>query len=113
MQDRLDRFGIAVRKAREERKLSQQELAQKLSMNKNTIMDIELGRSNPKAETLFLIATELHISLDTILFSEKDLPNAVCPEVLAFFASKTTDGSRRFINVCHQLETFYYGNTSR
>ena len=48
MQTPLDRFGAAVRKARENLHWSQQELAQRLSMNKNTIMEIELGRSNPK-----------------------------------------------------------------
>ena len=90
MQTRLTRFGIAVRNAREARKLSQQELAQKLNMNKNTIMEIELGRSNPKGETIFLIAAELHISIDSILYSSTDQPNSVSMDVLDFFSPNQT-----------------------
>jgi len=107
VQTRLTRFGIAVRNAREEKKLSQQELAHKLNMNKNTIMEIELGRSNPKAETLFLIATELHVSIDAIIFAETDRPNSVNPEVLFFFSSKTDDESKRYIEVCQQIESLH------
>lgn len=105
MQTRLARFGLAVRTAREERKVSQQDLAQKLNMNKNTIMEIELGRSNPKAETIFLIAMELHVSIDAIIFTEKDKPNAVSPEVLSFFSSKTDDESKLYVEVCQQIES--------
>lgn len=107
MQTRLARFGLAVRTAREERKLSQQDLAQKLSMNKNTIMEIELGRSNPKAETLFLIAMELHVSIDSFIFTDKDRPNAVSPEVLSFFSSKSDDKSKRYIEVFQQIESLH------
>ena len=57
----LDLLAKAVREAREERGLSQRELARKLSMNTRTIMDLEICRSNPKGETIFLIARELHM----------------------------------------------------
>ena len=56
----LDLLAKAVREAREERGLSQRELARRLSMNTRTIMDLEICRSNPKGETIFLIARELH-----------------------------------------------------
>ena len=107
VQTRLTRFGMAVRNAREARKLSQQELAQKLNMNKNTIMEIELGRSNPKGETIFLIAAELHISIDSILYSSTEQPNSVSMEVLDFFSSKSNDESKRYVEVCRQIESLY------
>ena len=107
MQTRLARFGLAVRTAREERKVSQQDLAQKLNMNKNTIMEIELGRSNPKAETIFLIAMELHVSIDAIIFTEKDKPNSVSPEVLSFFSPKTDDEAKRYVEICQQIESLH------
>ena len=50
----LDLLAKAVREAREERGLSQRELARRLSMNTRTIMDLEICRSNPKGETIFL-----------------------------------------------------------
>ena len=104
MQTPLDRFGIAVRNARDERRWSQQELAQRLNMNKNTIMEIELGRSNPKGETIFLIAAELHISLDAVLYSKSGMPNAVTADVLEFFSEKDEAASAEYIQFCRQVE---------
>ena len=86
--------------------MSQQELAQKLNMNKNTIMEIELGRSNPKGETIFLIAAELHISLDACLYTDGWKPNAVDACVLEFFAKKDSEESLRYIEGCRYVEKF-------
>ncbi len=80
------------------------DLAHKLNMNPHTIMDFEVGRSNPKAETVFLIADELDISLDAILFASTDKPNAVSAEVLNFFASRTPEESAKYISLCRQIE---------
>ena len=68
----LDILAQTIRKTREARGLSQMDLAHKLNMNPHTIMDFEVGRSNPKAETVFLIADELDISLDAILFASTE-----------------------------------------
>ena len=53
METALDRLAKAVREAREKRGISQRELARKLNMNTRTVMDLEIGRSNPKGETIF------------------------------------------------------------
>lgn len=84
----LDLLAKAVREAREERGLSQRELARRLSMNTRTIMDLEICRSNPKGETIFLIARELHISLDAIAHAGTSRPNSVSADVLEFFSGK-------------------------
>lgn len=104
MQSPLDKFARAVREGREDRRLSQRDLAHKLNMNARTIIDLEIGRSNPKAETLFLVAAELHISLDSILYSGTTMPNAVSAEVLEFFSGKDDNESRAFIQICCQIE---------
>lgn len=52
----LDLLAKAVREAREERGLSQRELARRLSMNTRTIMDLEIVAAIRRAETIFLIA---------------------------------------------------------
>ena len=106
MQTALERYGLAVRNAREKRNMSQQDLAQRLSMNKNTIMDIELGRSNPKGETMFLIAAELRISMGACVFTDGWLPNAVTAEVLDFFSAKDEAASHQYIEFCHCIEDF-------
>lgn len=105
MESSLDKFAKAVRKAREEQKISQRDLAQKLNMNTRTIMDLEIGRSNQKAETIFLIASELHISLDSILFTNASKPNAVSADVLDFFSDKDQATSKNYIDVCRKIET--------
>lgn len=110
MQTPLERFGLAVRNAREEHHWSQQELAQRLNMNKNTIMELELGRSNPKGETMFLITMELRISLDACAFTDGWKPNAVGVEVLDFFSQKSEDESKKYIDVCRYVEGLSAGS---
>lgn len=100
----LDRFAKAVQEAREMRGISQRELARKLNMNTRTIMDLEIGRSNPKGETIFLIADELHISLDAILYSGTSKPNAVGIDVLQFFSDKSDADAASYIEICRQIE---------
>lgn len=94
----LDLLAKAVREAREERGLSQRELARRLSMNTRTIMDLEICRSNPKGETIFLIARELHISLDAIAHAGTSRPNSVSADVLEFFSGKDDAESKDYIN---------------
>ena len=98
----LDLLAKAVREAREERGLSQRELARKLSMNTRTIMDLEICRSNPKGETIFLIARELHISLDAIAHAGTSRPNSVSADVLEFFSGKDDAESRDYIDLCRR-----------
>lgn len=107
----LDILALTIRKAREAKGLSQMDLAQKLNMNPHTIMDFEVGRSNPKAETVFLLANELGISLDAILFAGTDKPNAVSVDVLDFFAGKTPEEAAEYIKICRQIEQMNKKNT--
>jgi DNA-binding XRE family transcriptional regulator len=98
----LDRFIAAVRTVRQEKRISQQALAGKLNMNKRTILDLENGKSCPRAETAFLIASELNISIDAILFAQNDGSDTVSPVVLEFFAGKTQEESNQYIALCRQ-----------
>lgn len=69
-----------------------------------TIMDLEICRSNPKGETIFLIARELHISLDAIAHAGTSRPNSVSADVLEFFSGKDDAESKDYINLCRQVE---------
>ena len=100
METALDKLAKAVREAREKRGISQRELARKLNMNTRTVMDLEIGRSNPKGETIFLIANELNISLDAILYSGTAQPNAVSIDVLKFFSDKSGTEAAAYIQIC-------------
>lgn len=98
----LDQFIAAVRTARQEKRISQQALAGKLNMNKRTILDLENGKSSPRAETAFLIASELNISLDAILFAHNEGSDTVSPAVLEFFSGKTQEESNQYVALCRQ-----------
>lgn len=77
MNNPLDEFGAKIRAEREARGLTQKQLAEKLGMSHRTVMQAEICRSNPKMETVILLAKELNISLDALVFPETATPNAV------------------------------------
>ena len=70
MKNPVDSFAAALRAARAKRHLTQRALADNLHMSVRTIIEIELGRSNPRFETVALLAKEMNISLDAIVFPD-------------------------------------------
>ena len=54
-----------------------------------TVTQAEICRSNPKMEMVILLARELNISLDALVFPETATPNAVPKCVYDFFRGKT------------------------
>lgn len=100
----MDRLAREVRAAREKAGLSQRKLAEKLNMSVRTIMDLETCQSNPKAETIFLVVAELHISLDAILYTGTAQPNAVDVEVLDFFSDKSKKDAVSYVRICREIE---------
>ena len=72
-------------------------------MSIRTVQDLENGISNPKAETILLIAKELNISIDAILFPELST-GTVSKTVVDFFAGKSEAEIQKFISLCQQAE---------
>ncbi len=62
-----ERFGIKVRKLREQRKISQLELAQKAKLDLTTINEIENGNRDPMLRTIWKIANALEVKLTQLL----------------------------------------------
>ncbi|MGI6498961.1 MAG: helix-turn-helix domain-containing protein [Oscillospiraceae bacterium] len=98
-------FGIAVRAERTKRELTQVQLAEKLGMSKRTIIQAERGQSNPKFETVILLAQELEISLDAIVFPDTASPNNVPKCVHDFFRDKSELESQKYIGICLGAES--------
>lgn len=67
----LDRFAHKLREKREQGIITQRELADRLNMCSRTIIEIENCKSNPRFETVALIAEKMNISLDGIVFHDK------------------------------------------
>ena len=60
----LDLFAQRLREKREQKKITQRELAERLNMCTRTVIEIEKCKSNPRFETVALISEEMDISLD-------------------------------------------------
>lgn len=84
----LERFAHKLREKREQGKITQRELADRLNMCSRTIIEIENCKSNPRFETVALIAEEMNISLDGIVFHDK-VSQTVPKCVVDFFANKS------------------------
>lgn len=64
-------MGEHLREARQSRRLSLRELAERLGVSPSLISQIETGRANPSVSTLYAIAAELDVSLDELLFNDR------------------------------------------
>ena len=99
----LDDFASEVRRKRNMSGYTQRQLAEKLHMSIRTILDLQNGVSNPKFETVLLIAKELNISIDAILFPELST-STVSKAVIDFFAGKAETDIQIYILLCEQAE---------
>jgi transcriptional regulator with XRE-family HTH domain len=61
--DDLKALGREIRRHRKQRKLSQEQLAERAGLHRNYVGYLERGERNPAATTLFQIARALDISL--------------------------------------------------
>lgn len=109
MNNPLDEFGAKVRFEREVRGLTQKTLAEKLGMSHRTVMQAEICRSNPKFETVILLARELNISIDALVFPETTSPNSVPKCVYDFFKGKTDSEAQKLIELCKNIEALNGG----
>ncbi len=106
MYNPVDEFSKKLRKKRDEAEQTQKGLAAKMGMSYRTIMDTELCRSSPKFETVALLAKELSISLDAIVFPDTISPNGTPKCVCDFFKDKTEAEVQKYIDLCKQADTF-------
>lgn len=81
----LDLFAEQLLEKRKKQKVTQRALAEKLNMCTRTIIDVEKCRSNSRFETVALLAKEMDISLDGVVFQDHT-PQEVPKCVLDFFA---------------------------
>jgi transcriptional regulator with XRE-family HTH domain len=68
-------MGDRLRQARTARGLSLRRLAEVLGVSPSLISQVETGRAKPSVNTLYALANELGISLDTLLFMDTQPPS--------------------------------------
>ena len=74
-------------------------------MSVRTVIAAESGLKNPKFETVALLAKELDLSLDEVVFPGS---SDICvPKVVAdFFSGKSDEEIQAYISFCQQIEAF-------
>lgn len=60
------KIGTVIKKAREEAGLTQRQVAERTSMSRSYLADIETGRYNPSSEKLILLSEKLNINLNLL-----------------------------------------------
>ncbi|MDO4563935.1 MAG: helix-turn-helix transcriptional regulator [Clostridia bacterium] len=106
MYNPVDEFSKKLREKRNAAEKTQKGLAAKLGLSYRTIMDTELCRSNPKFETVAILAKELDISLDAIVFPDTVSPNGIPKCAYDFFKDKTEAEAQMYIDLCKQADAF-------
>ncbi len=73
------KLGKNIYQLRKEKNLSQEELAEKINVTRQTISNWELGETYPNPEQLVLLSKELCISVDKLL--DNDIENILVEKV--------------------------------
>lgn len=72
------KFGLHVKKHREQKGYTQQELAEKIGLTSKSISFIERGINYPSQENIFKLAVLLDMSLDEFVFSYSRFSETIC-----------------------------------
>ena len=97
----LDLFAQRLREKREQKKITQRELAERLNMCTRTVIEIEKCKSNPRFETVVLISEEMDISRGGIAFHDR-APQAAAKCAEDFFAGKSDPESQKHNRPVHE-----------
>ncbi len=104
MKNPLDLFAADLRAARIKRNLTQRQLADNLHMSVRTIIELERCKSSPRFETVVMLAKELDISLDSVVFQDSKT-DRVSKSVVDFFSDKSEEEIQKYIALCEQADT--------
>ena len=92
MDDYSIALGNAVKEARTESKLTQEQIADMLDIDSRTISQIERGLGNPKLETLYPLIRILNVDANAIFYSA---PRTETPKL---------DHLMRLVSTCTEYE---------
>jgi len=70
---RIDTVGEAIRSLREQKRMSQKEVAAAIEVDPTQYNRIELGKSMPTLKTIAKIAATLNVSIDKLINEQQDL----------------------------------------
>jgi len=65
------RLGAAIKNARTEKKLTQEQLAEMVGITSVHLKQLEAGRRKPSVDILYRLARSLNFSVDSVFFPER------------------------------------------
>jgi transcriptional regulator with XRE-family HTH domain len=89
-------LGKRIRRARIEQNLTQQQLADSLSLTRTSITNIERGAQRPLVHTVATIASELKVPVSTIIPPYG--PSATQPKIETLIGKTTSPEERKFLH---------------
>ena len=98
MDDYSIALGNAVKEARTESKLTQEQIADMLDIDSRTISQIERGLGNPKLETLYPLIRILNVDANTVFYSA---PRTETPKL---------DRLMRLVSTCRDFKLTLFAN---
>jgi transcriptional regulator with XRE-family HTH domain len=78
------KYGNRIAQLRDEKRLTQEELAQKIGINRAALSHYENNRREPDYETLQRIASYFQVSIDYLMGGVQDTPKITDPDVKQF-----------------------------
>lgn len=103
-------FAEKLKLIRKEKNMSQEELAELLSVSRQAVSKWESGTGYPETEKLLLISKELNVSLDYLLLDENRMVENKSeePKMVAYAASgkiAITTFDKKNVVVCHGVKS--------
>jgi len=89
--DYIDNIGEAIKKAREQKKMSQKELAAAIEVDPTQYNRIELGKSIPTLKTVAKLAKALDVTIDALISGEQDFQEVEIKDKSLFDKVKLID----------------------
>ena len=94
-------LGNNIQTLRKKKGLSQEKLAEKINVTRQTISNWELGETAPNPEQLILLSKQFDISIDELVGN--DAMSSGSSSVLPIFTNS------QFCNLYHQSSRYVYG----
>ena len=96
-------LGLRIRKARQQKKMTQDKLAEACGLSTAHIGHIERGSRIPSLSALFQIACELDVSTDYLLMDSAQDPRRMLSAVWAGLAHSREDQISKFLSAVKAL----------
>ena len=93
----LKGIGARIRYFRNKKKLSQEALAEMVSVNNDHISRIESGRVRPSLQLLVAIANALEVSIDDILVDNLTHPNSITGDEIHTLLLDCSDNEKKML----------------